>query len=435
MNKKILVAGFLVSVMLLIPINSAYSNIGIQIDNNIIIPTIRGNTLYVGGSGGDNYTTIQSAIDDANNGDTVFVYDDSSPYYENVRISEKSIKLIGEDKNSTIIDGNYTDYPIIVLSANDFKISGFTLVNPYGPTFNDWKSVLIKIINCNNSIIENNIVKQNYMEYGGAYAGIYLLNSCNNIIRNNLIYNTDISLRSSGIILDDGANLNNLSNNEIYNFVWGILLFSNDNTIYENNIYNNGWGIEISNYGEGNKIINNIINANMWNGILLHAGNNTFVSSNIITYNGGGGEFENGLMVKSWGNYITNNQISFNNPIGINLFVDSANNKIIHNNITNNLQIGLYSDFSEENTVLYNNFIDNGNYNACFEQLIEYGFSIKWDKNYWSDNNGKSFYKIPGYVYVIFIFGIPWYNYDWNPVFQPYNIPGKSIYVEGCGIE
>ena len=61
-----------------------------------------GNTLYVGGSGPNNYTTIQSAIDDAVDGDTVFVYDDSSPYYENVIINQ-SIDLIGEKRNTTSI--------------------------------------------------------------------------------------------------------------------------------------------------------------------------------------------------------------------------------------------------------------------------------------------------------------------------------------------
>ena len=36
---------------------------------------IDGDTLYVGGDGPNNYTTIQSAIDDAVDGNTVFVYD------------------------------------------------------------------------------------------------------------------------------------------------------------------------------------------------------------------------------------------------------------------------------------------------------------------------------------------------------------------------
>ena len=39
------------------------------------LPTISGNTLYVGGIGPDNYTSIQAAINDASDGDTIFVYE------------------------------------------------------------------------------------------------------------------------------------------------------------------------------------------------------------------------------------------------------------------------------------------------------------------------------------------------------------------------
>ena len=60
------------------------------------ISTSFGNTLYVGGSGSGNYTSIQEAIDETEDGDTVFVYDDSSPYYEIIFVGDdKSIKLMG----------------------------------------------------------------------------------------------------------------------------------------------------------------------------------------------------------------------------------------------------------------------------------------------------------------------------------------------------
>jgi pectin methylesterase-like acyl-CoA thioesterase len=62
-----------------------------------------GATLYVGGRGLENYTLIQSAINAASNGDTVFVY--KGIYHENLIIN-KSIYLIGENKSITIIDGN-----------------------------------------------------------------------------------------------------------------------------------------------------------------------------------------------------------------------------------------------------------------------------------------------------------------------------------------
>ncbi|RLF45340.1 MAG: hypothetical protein DRN29_06910, partial [Thermoplasmata archaeon] len=84
--------------ILLIPFISAENEILSSNDLN-------GNILYVGGSGTGNYSRIQDAIDDANDGDTIFVYSNSSPYYEHIIIN-KSINLVGENKNTTIIDGN-----------------------------------------------------------------------------------------------------------------------------------------------------------------------------------------------------------------------------------------------------------------------------------------------------------------------------------------
>jgi pectin methylesterase-like acyl-CoA thioesterase len=85
------------------------------------------NTLYVGGSGPGNYTKIQDAIDNASEGNTVFVYDDSSPYFENIYIY-KSISLIGENRDSTIINGE-NGYSVITLSYNSITCAGFTLKN------------------------------------------------------------------------------------------------------------------------------------------------------------------------------------------------------------------------------------------------------------------------------------------------------------------
>jgi len=87
--------------------------------------TSRGNWLYVGGSGPGNYTRIQDAINASSDGDTVFVYDDSSPYLENILI-DKSISVVGEDCNSTVILGN-SSTDILTINRERVLLSGFTI--------------------------------------------------------------------------------------------------------------------------------------------------------------------------------------------------------------------------------------------------------------------------------------------------------------------
>ena len=63
-------------------------------------------TVKTDGSG--NYTVIQSAIDATTDGDTVLVYDGT--YTENIDYSGKNLIIIGENRETTIIDGNQRIY-------------------------------------------------------------------------------------------------------------------------------------------------------------------------------------------------------------------------------------------------------------------------------------------------------------------------------------
>jgi parallel beta-helix repeat protein len=210
-----------------------------------------GNILYVGGSGESNYTKIQDAIDNASDGDTVFVYDDSSPYYENIIIN-KAISLTGEDRISTIING--IDHENVVTLVEDkVTLSGFTIKNGSG-VYPAGISV-----SSNYNTISDNIIIQN--EYGIYLDGSVYITLTGNTISDNLIINNNYI----GLILVRSTN-NLVSNNIIQNNSVGIeLVIAKNNNISNNAIINNGQGIDLMGNSSNNKIQRNNIYMNLIN--------------------------------------------------------------------------------------------------------------------------------------------------------------------------
>ena len=76
MNVKDGVAGLIIAIIMVL--GTVFAIIPCKADGSL------GITLYVGGAGPGNHTTIQSALDAASDGDTVFVY--SGTYTENIYI-------------------------------------------------------------------------------------------------------------------------------------------------------------------------------------------------------------------------------------------------------------------------------------------------------------------------------------------------------------
>ena len=413
MNKKILIAGFLVSVMLLIPINSAYSNIGIQIENKPVIQSNRGNTLYVGGNGSGNYSKIQDAIDDANDGDTVFVYDDSSPYDENI-IIDKSIKLVGENRDSTVIDAKNEGTPIIIIS-NNVLVSEFTILNMEDSFGTDWDVAMIQVIKCQNVNINNNIINPGDRQTTPAYwYGAIDLYECSNcVISNNVItHNYDFD-RNYGIVLRSSSN-NIISGNDISKFNYGICNSwfenSNNNIISENHLHHNIWGINCV-YNNYNNILNNTLDYNSYIGINIDGSHHNTISGNVLLNNGESTEFACGLMLSS---------------------EECSDNIVSDNIISNNKPTGIYVLSSFDNVITRNNFIDNYGEgrtpkkwwgNAYFNNPLEKWrfFNLNtWKSNYWSDLS-SNIKIIKGNLYFP-LFNIPWFAFDWSPVKKQYDI-------------
>jgi parallel beta-helix repeat protein len=130
----------------------------------------RATVRYVGGSNPGNYTTIQDAINDSAPGDIVYVY--NGTYNEHVVI-DVPMSLIGEDRDTTIIDGSGSG-DVVNVTANWVNISWFTIKNS-GPDGGDAGIELYQVQNCH---IANNTAIYNIW-------GIFLDSSANNTISNN----------------------------------------------------------------------------------------------------------------------------------------------------------------------------------------------------------------------------------------------------------
>jgi parallel beta-helix repeat protein len=242
--------------------------------------TSKGNWLYVGGSEPGNYTRIQDAIDNASNGDIVFVF--NGLYYENVRVN-KSITLFGENQTATVIDGQEQNGHIITIVVAGVTVYGFTIRNCGGIS----NAAEIYVTSDDNQIIEN-IVTCTSLE---SEEGIWLWQSSGTTISRNTITNHYV-----GIWLENCTN-NNITHNHISTvWEWGIVLGKSErNSIYENIVTNNkGGGIYLRDSSEnmlsGNNITKNTRGVALVESVSTSS-NNTILKNNFMKNKGSDASF------------------------------------------------------------------------------------------------------------------------------------------------
>jgi len=304
---------------------------------------------------------IQDLIDNASPGDTIYI--PSGIYYENIIIN-KSISLIGEDKDTTIFDGGGIG-DVVYVSADGVKINFFTIQNS-----GQWSFAGINLFSNYNMIIDNIVYNNNYNGIGlshskyntiqgntinsNNYYGIDLISSNDNII----IGNTISSNKYNGIGLSQSNGNTFIGNNISSNKDYGIYLeYSSSNEITENNISSNKWdGINLE--GSNHNIIsNNIINSSIGDGIYVEYSISNTISNNTISdswYDG------IGLLFNSKNNIIKGNNIKLNDKCGIHLWHSSNRNNISENNITSNNEDGIEILASDYNTIIDNVISNNG---------------------------------------------------------------------------
>ena len=232
--------------------------------------------------------SIQSAINAANPGDTIYVH--AGTYNENLTIN-KNLTLIGDGASVTTINDNSggTLDVIEVNGAFTVNISGFTITNG------------------NNGICYKNgasgTISNNTM-MGNVYTGICNLNSSPTIINNIITNNGGILITLPGGILNFPNSSPVIAGNTIANNIGdGIMNLDNSNPAIYNNIisgntangiYNDYDPLMPGGTGSSPTITNNTIVGNFMDGICSWNGSNPTITNNIVSSNTSYGIYDDG---------------------------------------------------------------------------------------------------------------------------------------------
>jgi parallel beta-helix repeat protein len=371
---------------------------------------------------------IQGLIDNATAGDTIYI--PSGIYNESIIIN-KSLNLVGEDKNTTIIQHQGPDSIVIDILADWVTIKNFT-IQGYG-----WFSCGINLHSNFSTIQENIIIHGEIPSYAICSSGKFnkiIANTITNVdsgiwfgwSENNIISDNNISVGWRGIVFSNN-NSNNYINNNIISGGLGISFegqgYKINNTVINNIIH--GWGVNSGgycvsfSYGAHNIIESNTISNNT-EGIHIEDSYNITIIDNIISNNKDGIYLQNtsnititknNICKNDWGitilgahlASITNNTIV--NNIGGICFEWLGFSKISHNVLRDNYEVGIGIGFesgynSVNNNTIFNGdsglWIEGGNIGSPRQNLIEnnsffntgiFAINMRWSYNTFINNN------------------------------------------------
>jgi parallel beta-helix repeat protein len=301
-----------------------------------LIDNASGDTFYVNTTGdGGAFTSIQDAINASSDGDTVFVY--NGTFYENVVVN-RTISLVGEGKNHTIIDGGGNN-DVIRITVNWVNITGFKVTQSRKDSGHAGIE-LTEVQACR--IYDNNITNNSY--------GIYLSSSNHNYINNNNFFvNKQVGIYVYYSIMNNIAGNNFLSNVESTpNRIYSINLFySNETTVSDNQMIEEGISIRGDLLGH-------------WNTHKIDISNTVNTKPLYYWKNQTGGIIPQGagqIILANCTNIKIVNQTLMNCPVGIRLGFSSFNN-ISNNNVLNTTE-GIYLWYSDRNNITSNNVSSN----------------------------------------------------------------------------
>lgn len=361
---------------------------------------------------GSTYTSIQDAVDAANQGDTIIV--DKGHYYENVTIYKPGITLKGNGSDDCIIYHYYkgthptTDFAAVInVTAKWVNVTGFYInasgdctdgIRLIGPEATDCRVYMNKIKTWDNFTAginiqfgsRNEVDKNNITTVQSYSAGVNCESGAYNLIRTNDIF--ILGMRSDGILFSSSVSTNaseNLIVTTGYDAVGLVANYSYRSDIHKNHIYTrhtdsfganirycNLWTNFTANYihTEGSwakgafnfysnysKILNNDITteSNSADPIRVWRGHNNTVRDNVVDASDS----------NSYGLYayytpycsITNNDVTTSGFSADGIMLSYCENNEVHSNdvyVTGNGAFGIRLDGITKYNTVHNNTIE-----------------------------------------------------------------------------
>lgn len=319
------------------------------------------------------YETISSAIEQAENGDTIKIY--PGDYKEKLVIT-KSITLESIEKHKAMIEGDGQKH-VITIKSPGVVINGFT-ISGSGENFLD-NDAGILIDQKNDAQIINNVFKD-------VLFGIYIDSSDGNLIQDNEIYGLKakkFSERGNGFHFFNSKN-NMIDGNIITDVRDGMYFDHSDKTTVTNNkISGIRYGLHYM-WSNDNSFQNNYFSNNV-SGAAIMFSKRIHLERNIFENNRGYRAF--GMFFQTVEDSVVENNLFFNNSIGINS--DLSRGNIFKNNTIVQNDIGMEILGSNWDDVIYeNSFVDNLQQALVNEIKINDQWYYEKRGNYWSNYSG-----------------------------------------------
>jgi nitrous oxidase accessory protein len=244
----------------------------------------------------DGYQSIQEAVNSAQTGDTIYVK--NGTYQENTIIN-KTLNLVGENKEATIIDADTIGPAVRVTQTDSVTISGFTMKNaPKGIGTQPLMAGGIELDAATHCTISGNILLDN-----GYGIVLWWTGSNSNEIRGNTISNN-----TDGIELF--SSYNNITENVITgNSFYGLAFVGGqNNTAWQNDITSNYIGV-VSGHAWYTYVFDSVISNNTYGMWFYDSDCYCQISGNIVSYNKEACHLEYGTSTVIWHNYFVYNYL------------------------------------------------------------------------------------------------------------------------------